>query len=94
MPMRSDSSFVGQKNAAPLRAAFLRQASERDDVVRLRAFVTGHFDELHALPFFQGAMAFADDRTEMDEQVLTALALDETVAFATVEPLHGSGLFY
>ena len=94
MPMRSDSSFVGQKNAAPLRAASLRQASERDDVVRLRAFVTGHFDELHALPFFQGAMAFANDRTEMNEQVFAALALDETVAFATVEPLHGSGLFY
>ena len=94
MPMRSDSSFVGQKNAAPLRAAFLRQASERDDVVRLRAFVTGHFDELHALPFFQGAMAFTDDRTEMHEQVFTTLALDESVTFTTVEPFNGSGLFY
>jgi len=92
--MYSEKSFVGRKDAAPLRAAFLQQVSERDDVVCLRAFIAGHFDELHALPFFQGAMAFTDDRTEMHEQVFTTLALDESVTFTTVEPFNGSGLFY
>jgi len=42
-----------------------------DDVFRLRAFITGRFSEFNPLTVFQGAMAFTDDRTEMNEQVFT-----------------------
>ena len=67
--------------------------SARNNIFRLRAFLTGHFGELNLLTVRQGAMAFAYDRTEMNEQVLPLFTLDETVTLTAVEPLHGSCLY-
>jgi hypothetical protein len=56
----------------------------------LEALLTlGHL-ELHALPFGQAAEAIGLDGGVMDENVLTALALDETKTFGIVKPLHCS----
>jgi hypothetical protein len=41
----------------------------------------------------QGAIAIGNDGGEMDENVLSGLALDEAKAFAGIKPLHGSLFF-
>ena len=52
----------------------------------------GHF-EFNRLAIVQRLVAISHDRGEMDENVLTALALDETEALAGIEPLHCSLFF-
>ena len=44
--------------------------------------------ELHFLPFLQRAVAFHTDRRVMDEYILVAFLLDETVSLCFVELLH------
>jgi hypothetical protein len=66
---------------------------EGDDVLGLRAFLTLHDLELYPLAFGQVAVAFANDRVEMHEDISTGVALDETVSFRTVEPLDGALFF-
>jgi hypothetical protein len=58
-----------------------------DDLGRLPTFGALHDVELDALPLFQIPESFALDLREMDEYVIFALSLDETVALGTVEPL-------
>ena len=47
----------------------------------------GHF-EFNRLAIVQRLIAISHNRGEMDENVLTALALDESKALAGIEPLH------
>ena len=49
--------------------------------------------EFNRLAIIQRLIAISHDRGEMDENVLTALALDETEALAGIEPLHCSLFF-
>jgi hypothetical protein len=44
--------------------------------------------EFNRLAIVQRLVAISHDRGEMDENVLTALALDEPKALAGIEPLH------
>jgi hypothetical protein len=50
--------------------------------------------EFDGLPLVEGAVAVALDGGEMDENVLAALALDETKSFAGVKPLHCTLFFH
>jgi hypothetical protein len=52
----------------------------------LRAFWTLFNSELNLLSFFQIAVAISRDSGEVDEYVRTVLALNESVAFAGIEP--------
>jgi hypothetical protein len=52
----------------------------------------GNF-EFNRLAIVQRLIAISHDRGEMDENVLTALALDEAEALAGIEPLHCSLFF-
>jgi hypothetical protein len=52
----------------------------------------GNF-EFNRLAIVQRLVAISHDRGEMDENVLTALALDEPKALAGIEPLHGTLFF-
>jgi hypothetical protein len=50
--------------------------------------------EFNGLSLVEGAVAVALDGGEMDENVLAALALDETKSFAGVKPLHCTLFFH
>lgn len=56
----------------------------------LQAFLTLGYFELHTLSFRQAAKAVGLNGGMMDENVLTALALDETKTLGIVEPLYCS----
>jgi hypothetical protein len=58
------------------------------DVGRLQALGAADNLELNGLSLIKGAVAIRDDGGEMDENVLSGLALDETKALAGVKPLH------
>jgi hypothetical protein len=49
--------------------------------------------EFNRLAIIQRLVAISHDRGEMDENVLAALALDESKALAGIEPLHCSLFF-
>src|SRR5262249_53322355 len=66
---------------------------ERLDVGSLEALGAAHDFELNGLTVVQGLIAIHHDRGEMDENVLSGLALDEAEALAGVKPLHGSLFF-
>ena len=59
-------------------------------VVSLQAFLALGHGELDLLPFEQGAMAFATDRTEMYEHVRAALALNKAITLGIIEPLDST----
>lgn len=61
-------------------------------VVSLRAFLPLDFDEADCLAFLQGFETTAVDGTEVNKQIATLVALDETVALCFIEPLNGSSL--
>ena len=62
-------------------------------VRRLQAFWTfGHF-EFNCLAIIQRLIAISHNRGEVDENVLSTLALDEAEALAGIEPLHCSLFF-
>src|SRR5947208_16325651 len=63
---------------------------DRLDVCRLRALVALNDFELHALAFGQRLVAVPCDCREVDEDVVSAFALDEAVALLVREPLYGA----
>ena len=67
-----------------------REALERNDVRRLQALLALHDLELDLLTLGQRLVAVGLDRAEVDEDVLTLVALDESVALLVREPLHGA----
>ena len=58
------------------------------NVLGLQAFRPLLHVELHLFPLIEGAVSGLLDRTVMDEDVLTAITLDKSVAFVVVEPLN------
>lgn len=63
---------------------------EGRNLFRLQAFGTLGHDELDRLSFVERAIAFRLDGGEMYENILPGLALNESVAFRGVKPLHCS----
>jgi hypothetical protein len=63
------------------------------DVRGLQALGTLGDFEFNRLAIIQRLVAISHDRGEMDENVLAALALDESKALAGIEPLHCSLFF-
>src|SRR4029079_729019 len=61
---------------------------DRGDVRRLQALLALHDLEFDALTLGQRLVPVHRDRREMDENVLTLLALDEPIALLVREPLH------
>ena len=66
---------------------------QRLDVRRLQALGAADDFEFNRLAIVQRLIAISHNRGEMDENVLTALALDESKALAGVKPLHCSLFF-
>ena len=76
------------RRSAPPEFVYCEVALEGLDVRGLQALgALGHF-EFNRLAIVQRFVAISHDRGEMDENILTALALDESKALACVEPLH------
>jgi hypothetical protein len=63
---------------------------EGANLLGLKTLLTLGHRELHALPFGKAAEAIGLNGGVMDENVLTALALDKTKTFGVVKPLHCS----
>ena len=66
---------------------------QRLDVGRLQALGAANDFEFNRLAVVERLIAISHNRGEMDENVLTALALDESKALAGVKPLHCSLFF-
>ena len=66
---------------------------EHGYLFRLQTFGASRHNKLHSLTLIEGAVAFRLDGGKMDKNVFAGLALDETVALRSVEPLH-SALFF
>jgi hypothetical protein len=67
---------------------------ERLNVGSLQALGTTHNLEFNGLTLVERAIAVRLNRGEMDENVLAALALDESKALAGVKPLHCTLFFH
>src|SRR5215471_11236017 len=63
---------------------------EARDVLRLKALWTLLHFELHRLTFIQRLVAVHLNGGEMNEHIFSGLALDESIAFRSIEPLHCS----
>jgi hypothetical protein len=66
---------------------------ERLNVGSLQALGAADDFKLDRLAVVQRAIAIGNDRGEMYEYIFSGLALDETIALAGVEPLHGTLFF-
>jgi hypothetical protein len=63
------------------------------DIRRLQAFGAFEQFELYYFAFIQSAVSVLLDHGEMNKHVLAGGALDESVSFSSVEPLHCTLLF-
>lgn len=63
---------------------------EADDGFRLQSLGSFLDFELDSLPFVEGFIALGLDSAVVNEDVLTALTLDEPVTLAGVKPLDGT----
>jgi hypothetical protein len=61
---------------------------ETDDGFRLQALRSFLYFELHSLTLVEGLVTLGLDRAIVNEDVLTALTLDEPITLAGVKPLH------
>src|ERR1700726_2599165 len=81
------------RRSAPPEFIYCEAALEGLDVRGLQALgALGHF-EFNRLAIVQRLVAISHNRGEMDENVLTALALDAPEPLAGIEPLHCSLFF-
>src|SRR4029077_13789605 len=67
---------------------------EAGNVLRLQAFRAFADLEFNRLPFVERLVSIHLNSRKMDEHILAGLALDESVAFAGIEPLHCSLFFH
>lgn len=88
------NSKRSSKNAAPFLFSLFRKILEYDDVLSLQALGAFSNCELYALSFFQIAVTITNDGIEMDEDVFALCTGNETVAFATIEPLYRTLFFF
>jgi hypothetical protein len=63
---------------------------ELNNVCRLESFRAFDNFELHLRTFLQAAVTVSLDSRKVDEDILATLPLDETIAFAGIEPLYGT----
>jgi hypothetical protein len=92
-PFAEDAIAIhqNQKESREIAGLFFGQKLVRHgDVASLRSFGSLFNIELDLLTFLQVAVAIALNGGEMDENVLSAFALDEAEAFFTIEPLDGT----
>src|SRR4051794_15641569 len=90
-PDRSRRPSPGGRDGRPALDR-LPRGSDRAHVDRARPLVTGLRLEADLGALGQGAMAVADDRALVDEEILRAIVgLDEAEALVVVEPLDCSG---
>jgi hypothetical protein len=82
------------REACASRPALHRSGLERLNVGSLQALGAADNLEFNGLSLVEGAIAVRLNGGEMDENVLAALALDESKAFAGVKPLHCSLFFH
>jgi hypothetical protein len=75
------------------RSVFLRSGLEGLDVGGLEALGSLGDFKFNRLAIIERLIAISHNCGEMDENVLTALALDEPEALAGIEPLHCSLFF-
>ena len=78
--------WIGTRRCARPRVT----SADELDVLRLFTLATRAHVELDALALFEGPVAIALDRREVDEDVVLALPRDEAEALLSVEPLHGA----
>src|SRR5271169_1495683 len=82
-----------QQQTLPLEAEGLRECSNgsrlsADDVCRLEAFGALQQIKLHGLALVERTVAVLLDRGEVHEYIFPRGALDESISFRPVEPLH------
>ena len=80
--------------AEATRPFLISRVLEWLDVRGLQALWPASDFEFHRLPFIERLVPLRLNRGEVDENVLAALALDESEALAGVEPLHCSLFFH
>jgi hypothetical protein len=88
-----DRGFKQQNGTTTLLSRFrlcvLQIVLDHNNVLSLRTFLSLHEVELYALAFFQVAVAaIVSQGAVMHENIRTFCTFNETVAFATIEPLH------
>jgi len=67
---------------------------EAGDVRSLQALGAAGYFEFNRLAFVQRLVPLCLDGREVDENILTGLALDEPITLAGIEPLHSSLFFH
>lgn len=91
---KQENYIVNRKDEGPVRkkrtGPFFSGKSGARDVLGLVALRPLAHLELHVLPFRKRLIAIHLDRGEMDENVLSRLALDEAVSLCGIEPLHNT----
>jgi hypothetical protein len=84
----------GSERCCPVLVSGELQADlDYNDVLCLQAFLALRNVELYALAFFQIAISIANDGVVMDKYIFAFCALNESVAFATIEPLDRTLFF-
>ena len=78
---------MNQKSPAKSRGSFFRLGVYHCDVAGLGSLGALFNIELDLLTFHQVAVSITLNGGEMDENVLTAFALDEAEALVTIKPL-------
>ena len=87
---RGSRRLAGKKKWARHPAGPPRFRLEGGNVRSLQALRTADHFELNRLPVVQRLIPVGLNRGEVDENVLSGLALDESKAFAGIEPLYCS----
>jgi len=67
---------------------FRKMELAANDVGGLQPFWSGHQVVLHGLALIQGAIAIFLNHREMYEYILSCGALDKSISFRPIEPLH------
>jgi hypothetical protein len=91
---RPDGEEANGRIAEATRPFRVSRFLEWLDVRGLQALRPARDFEFHRLPFVERLVPLRLDGGKVDENVLAALALDESKALAGVEPLHCSLFFH
>jgi hypothetical protein len=96
MPVPQNHSRAKRKGRAACapRPVILKSGLERLNVGSLQALGAADNLEFNGLSLIERAIAVRLNRGEMDEYVLTRLALNKTKSLAGVKPLHCSLFFH
>jgi hypothetical protein len=72
----------------------LQTVLDHNNVFCLQAFLALGNGKLYALALFQVFVAITNDSVEMYEYIFAFCTLNETVPFATIEPLYCTLFFF